>query len=38
MNANQQKQATLLTYAGLLPLVHVRFADDLAHATSAIES
>jgi len=24
--------------AGLLPLVHTRFADDLAHATSAIES
>ena len=23
---------------GLLPLVHARFADDLAHATSAIES
>ena len=23
---------------GLLPLVHARFADDLVHATSAIES
>ncbi len=28
----------IVIVSGLLPLVHVRFADDLAHATSAIES
>ena len=30
--------ATIVIVTGLLPLVHARFADDLAHARSAIES
>ena len=36
VRARLERQIVIVT--GLLPLVHARFADDLAHATSAIES
>ena len=33
-----ERHIVIVIVSGLLPLVHTRFADDLAHATSAIES
>ena len=38
MDVRTRLERHILIVSGLLPLVHVRFADDLAHATSAIES
>ena len=36
VRARLERQIVIVT--GLLPLVHARFADDLSHATSGIES
>ena len=33
-----ERHIVIVIVTGLLPRVHARFADDLAHATSAIES
>ena len=38
MNVRARFERHIVIVTGLLPLVHVRFGDDLAHARSAIES
>ncbi len=38
MDVRTRLERHIVIVSGLLPLVHARFADDLAHATSAIES
>ena len=38
MDVRTRLERHIVIVSGLLPLVHTRFADDLAHATSAIES
>ena len=38
MDVRAHLERHIVIVAGLLPLVHARFADDLAHARSAIES
>ena len=38
MDVRAHLERYIVIVTGLLPLVHARFADDLAHARSAIES
>ena len=38
MDVRTRLERHIVIVSGLLPLVHTRFADDLAHAASAIES
>ena len=38
MDVRTRLERHIVIVSGLLPLVHTRFADDLAHAISAIES
>jgi hypothetical protein len=38
MDVRTRLERHIVIVSGLLPLVHARFADDLARATSAIES
>ena len=38
MDVRARLERHIVVVTGLLPLVHARFADDLAHARSAIES
>ena len=38
VRARLERHIVIVMVTGLLPLVHARFADDLAHARSAIES
>ena len=38
MDAWTRLERHIVIVAGLLPLVHTRYSDDVAHATSAIES
>ena len=38
VRAHLERHIVIVIVTGLLPLVHARFADDLAHARSAIES
>ena len=38
MDVRARRGRHIVFVTGLLPLVHTRFADDMAHATAAIES